>query len=111
MGKQWQVIFKPIYKYNRRGGGNVAKNMQCQSCGIPIEKVTQQGTNKDGSLSTKYCEKCYQQGEWTLNLSFDEMYTYNLKRFQESEMNKVQKFFLNKMYTKKFMKKLERWKD
>ncbi|SQC70388.1 Putative zinc ribbon domain [Listeria fleischmannii subsp. fleischmannii] len=86
------------------------KSNQCQSCGMPIGKGTLEGTEKNGTKSIKYCEHCYQNGEWTQNLNFDEMYAYNLKRFQESDINKVQKYFLNKMYTKKFMKKLERWK-
>ncbi|MFS7004082.1 zinc ribbon domain-containing protein [Carnobacterium maltaromaticum] len=88
----------------------MAKTNLCQSCGIPLKDETDFGTEKDGTLSTKYCEKCYQDGEWTkTDLDFDGMYAYNLKKFQESDMNKIEKFFLNKMYTKKFMKKLERW--
>lgn len=88
----------------------MAKTNLCQSCGIPLKDETDFGTEKDGTLSTKYCEKCYQDGEWTkTDLAFDGMYAYNLKKFQESDMNKIEKFFLNKMYTKKFMKKLERW--
>lgn len=88
----------------------MSKVTQCQSCGMPLDKKTPNGTNQDGSLSEKYCIHCYQNGEWTLDLSFDEMYEYNLKKFQESDMSKVSKFFLSKMYTKKFMRKLERWK-
>lgn len=35
----------------------------CQSCGIPLAKDEQGGgTNADGSKSTLYCSKCYQQG-------------------------------------------------
>ncbi|MBK3719269.1 putative zinc ribbon domain protein [Staphylococcus arlettae] len=86
------------------------KEKQCQSCGIPLDKNTPQGTEENGSLSLKYCIHCYQNGQWTLDLSFDEMYDYNLKRFQESDMNKFQKMILSKMYTKKFMRKLDRWK-
>ena len=86
------------------------KEKQCQSCGIPLDKNTPQGTEEDGSLSLKYCIHCYQNGQWTLDLSFDEMYDYNLKRFQESDMNKFQKMILSKMYTKKFMRKLDRLK-
>lgn len=92
-----------------KGAIQLAKVKLCQSCGMPLDDKTPAGTEKDGSLSEKYCHHCYQNGEWTLNLSFDEMYEHNLKKFQESDMNKFQKFILNKMYTKKFMKKLERW--
>ncbi|MEG2832427.1 MAG: zinc ribbon domain-containing protein, partial [Bacilli bacterium] len=30
------------------------------------------------TLSTKYCEKCYQDGEWTK--TDDGMYSYNFKK-------------------------------
>lgn len=37
----------------------------CQSCGMPLKKDEQGGgTNKDGSQSTVYCSKCYEQGEF-----------------------------------------------
>ncbi|MFQ3838447.1 zinc ribbon domain-containing protein [Staphylococcus pseudoxylosus] len=88
----------------------MAKVTQCQSCGMPIDKKTSAGTESDGTASEKYCHHCYQNGSFTLDFGFDDMYEYNLKRFQESDMNKIQKFFLYKMYTKKFMAKLDRWK-
>lgn len=89
----------------------MAKVALCQSCGIPLDDKTARGTKKDGSLSEKYCIHCLENGEWTMQLAFDEMYTYNLNRFKESNMSKVEKFFIKRMYTKKFMKKLERWKE
>lgn len=87
----------------------MAKVTLCQSCGIPLDDKAQRGTKNNGILSEKYCIHCYKNGKWTLNLEFDEMYDNNLKRFKESNMSKMEKFFLTKMYTKKFMKKLERW--
>lgn len=87
----------------------MAKVALCQSCGIPLDDKSPRGTEKNGTLSEKYCIHCYKDGEWTMNFEFDEMYDYNLKRFKESNMSKIEKFFLTKMYTKKFMKKLERW--
>ncbi|RRG17564.1 hypothetical protein D3P96_07250 [Weissella viridescens] len=83
----------------------------CQSCGMPIDKHTLAGTNADGSPSSKYCAYCYQDGHFTEDDSFDEMYAKNYQRFLESDMNKFQKFFLKRMYTKKFMHGLDRWKN
>ena len=54
----------------------------CQSCGMPLDKKTPAGTESDGILSKKYCLHCYQDGAFTMNLDFDAMYAYNLKRFQ-----------------------------
>ncbi|MHC0039049.1 zinc ribbon domain-containing protein [Pseudoneobacillus sp. C159] len=90
----------------------MAKNTNmCQSCGMPMKVSSEFGTEKDGNLSEKYCHYCYKNGEWVhADLSFDEFYAFSLKRFQESDMNRVAKFFLNKMYTKKFLKKLDRWR-
>lgn len=39
-------------------------NKQCQSCGMPLERGAKSGSEKDGSKSTKYCEYCYENGEF-----------------------------------------------
>ena len=36
----------------------------CQCCGMPLEKELF-GTNKDGSISEKYCKWCYADGVYT----------------------------------------------
>ena len=37
----------------------------CQSCGMPLNKDPKGGgSNSDGSLSTKYCSLCYENGEY-----------------------------------------------
>ncbi|KRN77093.1 hypothetical protein IV67_GL000610 [Weissella minor] len=77
---------------------------------MPIDKNTLGGKNADGTISTKYCENCYQDGAFVQDLSFDEMYTYNYEKFLASDMNKIEKFFVKYMYTKKFMRGLDRWK-
>ncbi|WP_088043391.1 zinc ribbon domain-containing protein [Bacillus sp. EAC] len=88
----------------------MAKTNLCQSCGMPLKGSTDFGTEKDGRPSEKYCHHCYENGAWIHpDVTFDEFYAFSLKRFQESDMNRIEKFFLNKMYTKKFLKKLERW--
>lgn len=37
----------------------------CQSCSIPLDQPSLQGTEEDGRLSTDYCKYCYQQGKFT----------------------------------------------
>jgi hypothetical protein len=37
----------------------------CQSCGKPIQKAVDRGTNQNGTLSPKYCAHCYSMGEFT----------------------------------------------
>lgn len=38
----------------------------CQSCGKPIRKTVDRGTNENGTLSPKYCAHCYSMGAFTL---------------------------------------------
>ncbi len=37
---------------------------QCQSCGMPLENGSKAGTEADGSKSSKYCNLCYENGEF-----------------------------------------------
>ncbi len=46
----------------------------CESCGMPIATDADAGTEKDGSLSTRYCRYCYQNGAYTEpDLTFEAM--------------------------------------
>jgi hypothetical protein len=36
----------------------------CQSCGMPLEKKDDFGTNTNGSKSEEYCFHCFQNGEF-----------------------------------------------
>ena len=40
------------------------KQKICQSCGMPLEKGEDFGTNVDGSKSEEYCFHCYQKGKF-----------------------------------------------
>lgn len=37
----------------------------CQSCGMPMQKEEDFGTDEDGSPSTEFCSNCYQNGIFT----------------------------------------------
>jgi hypothetical protein len=41
----------------------------CQSCAMPMVSEVQFGTQLDGSLSQDYCTYCYQEGNFTDELS------------------------------------------
>jgi radical SAM superfamily enzyme len=45
----------------------------CQSCAMPIEDEDLKGTNKDGSKNEDYCTYCYQNGEFTSQVTMEEM--------------------------------------
>jgi len=36
----------------------------CQSCGMPLAKDSDFGTNSDGSKSEEYCFHCFQNGKF-----------------------------------------------
>jgi hypothetical protein len=45
----------------------------CQSCGMPLIKESDIGTNEDGSQSEEYCRFCFQEGKFTNpNLTMEE---------------------------------------
>ncbi len=46
----------------------------CQSCGMPLEKEEQFGTNIDESKNKEYCIYCYKYGKFTdLDITMDQM--------------------------------------
>lgn len=90
---------------------NKQKTVYCGSCGKPIKKKEDFGSEKVGTPSDKFCALCYQNGMWTEpNISFDNFYEKSYQGFLSSDMNIIQKMFLKKMYTKKFVSQLERWR-
>lgn len=80
----------------------------CQSCGMPLKKDEQGGgTNANGSRSTMYCSKCYENGKFTHpDMTAAEM--------QALVREKLKAFgfpgFLAGLFTKG-IPKLERWKN
>lgn len=85
---------------------NAYKN--CQSCGMPLKKDDQGGgTNKDGSRSTMYCSKCYENGEFR-NPEID-----SAEKMQVFVKEKLKEMgfpgFIAGFFTKG-IPKLERWK-
>jgi hypothetical protein len=45
------------------------KSLICQSCGMPLEKEADYGTNADGSKSNEYCVYCFKDGKFTDNIN------------------------------------------
>ena len=46
----------------------------CQSCGMPLQKENDFGTNADGSPNHEYCHYCFQNGAFTQpDITKDEM--------------------------------------
>ncbi|MBK9317410.1 MAG: zinc ribbon domain-containing protein [Bacteroidetes bacterium] len=57
----------------------------CQSCGFPLKKDKKGGgTEKDGSVSKKYCSMCFENGKFLTPPEID-------------TPEKMQKFFIQEM--------------
>lgn len=55
----------------------------CQSCGMPLGRDSDKGTEKDGSKSEEYCVHCYQQGAFTGDVTMEEIIELNLRALDE----------------------------
>jgi predicted N-acetyltransferase YhbS len=45
----------------------------CQSCGMPLTRIKDCGTNVDGSVCFDYCQYCYKDGKFLQECTMDEM--------------------------------------
>jgi hypothetical protein len=61
----------------------------CQSCTMPIDDVSDRGTEKDGSKSDEFCKYCYQHGTYTDP-------AMSLQKMEEIVKNRMQKMHLPK---------------
>lgn len=80
----------------------------CQSCGMPMEKSDDFGTDKNGDKNSDYCNFCYQKGKFTEpNVTMEQMIDKVAKIVSkqmdapEAETREIVKIFLPK---------LKRWK-
>lgn len=80
---------------------------KCQSCAMPIKRDENKGTEKDQTLSFKYCQFCYKDG------AFIEP-NITLKEMQEkcSEFFKIEHPVMAVLFGRAYIAsiaKLERW--
>lgn len=45
----------------------------CQSCGMPLQKQEDYGTNPDGRRNEDYCCYCFENGAFTMDCTMEEM--------------------------------------
>lgn len=55
----------------------------CQSCAMPLESDELYGTNADGLKNDDYCIYCFKDGEFTSDMSMDEMMDFCSKKMVE----------------------------
>ena len=82
-------------------------NKFCQSCGMPMKKDPNVGgTNADGSISTKYCSYCYEQGKFkSPDMTVKEMQDLVKGKLKEMNFSGLMAWFFTRN-----IPRLERWK-
>jgi hypothetical protein len=85
----------------------------CQSCGMPLTKNEDCGTNADGSICFDYCKYCYQDGKFLQDCTMDEMIEHCAQFVDEVNKNLPQPM-TREEYVKmmrSFFPMLKRWKQ
>ncbi len=55
----------------------------CQSCAMPLSEDAIFGTNRDGSKNEDYCKYCFKDGEFTSDMSMEEMMNFCVEKMIE----------------------------
>jgi hypothetical protein len=81
----------------------------CQSCGYPLNKDAKGGgSEKDGSISKKYCSMCYEKGAFLtppeINTA-EKMQRFCMEQMKKSGMNGILAWLATRA-----IPRLERWK-
>lgn len=83
----------------------------CGSCGMPLKKAGDFGTNADGSVNEEYCTYCFQKGNFTMECTMEEMIEHNLKFLDEFNKDSGKEFNEDEARKEmcKFFPMLKRW--
>ncbi len=78
---------------------------------MPLQTNEMKGTNKDKSLSNDYCVYCYKDGEFTQNLTMDEMIEHCSQFVNEFNKDAEKKVTMEEAVEqmRKFFPTLKRW--
>lgn len=84
----------------------------CQSCGMPMHKPEDFGTNADGAQNMEYCTYCYQNGAFTRDVTMEEMMETNLKYIDEWNKGTGNNMTVDEArpVLRQFLSTLKRWK-
>ncbi len=82
----------------------------CQSCGMPMgQDQSKYGLEKDGTKSNDYCNFCYTNGEFTKNVTMEQM-IQTVAPFITAFNSNVTRESVETMLREK-LPTLKRWKD
>lgn len=82
----------------------------CQCCAMPMDNTGEMyGTNSDGTKNDDYCKYCYMDGQFTANISMEEMIEFCVPHMVSANPDMTEKEAREMM--KDFFPTLKRWKD
>ena len=79
----------------------------CQSCGMPLTKQEQFGTNADWSVNQDYCIYCYKDGKFIDDVSMEKYIDMCSQYWAQAGMTNEEM----KEYCTKLFPTLKRWKN
>lgn len=83
----------------------MARKQFCQSCSMPLDGKNN-GTEKDGSLSLKYCSLCYESGAYkTPDMTLEQMTEITDRALKDKGWGKIRRSL-----ARSYLKRLDRWK-
>jgi predicted N-acetyltransferase YhbS len=84
----------------------------CQSCGMPLIRIEDCGTNADGSTNFDYCQYCYKDGRFLQECTMDEMIEHCAQFVDEvnKQMPKPMTKEEYKQMMRGFFPMLKRWR-
>lgn len=84
----------------------------CQSCGMPIDRAEDRGTEADGTLSEEYCIYCYKDGAFAQNCTMEQMIAHCADMVDEFNRDSEIKYTWDQAIEqmRKFFPELKRWK-
>lgn len=83
----------------------------CQSCGMPLSEAESEviGTNADGSKNEDYCIYCYKDGEYTADMTMDQMIEFCVPYMASNNPGMTEEDSRKMM--KEYFPKLKRWQN
>jgi len=85
------------------------QGQNCQSCGYPLQKEEDKGTNADGTRNEEYCSMCFNDGKFIQSdITMEGMIELAAKGLSEFDPN--MSYGQAKEYVSKVIPQLKRWK-
>lgn len=83
----------------------------CQSCGMPLNASEDFGTNADQSKNDECCTYCFKNGEFTEDITMDEMIEHCVQYLDDFNKDTEQKLTKEQAISqmKEYFPTLKRW--